>query len=143
MPAERPALASYPFTTALTTRWADNDVYGHINNVTYYAYFDSIANLYLIREGGLDIHGSVIGLVVESRCQFHAALAYPDELVGALRVAKLGTSSVTYDLAVARAGDPLVAASASMTHVFVDRESRRPTPIPAPLRTALAKLVGR
>jgi acyl-CoA thioester hydrolase len=142
MPADRPVLAAYPFTTALTTRWADNDVYGHVNNVTYYAYFDSIANLYLIREGGLDIHGDVIGLVVASQCQFFAPLAYPDELVGALRVDKLGNASVTYGIAVARAGDVEVAAAATMTHVFVDRERRRPTPIPERMRAALAKLVG-
>ncbi|MEO8553063.1 MAG: thioesterase family protein [Kofleriaceae bacterium] len=134
-------MIGYPFTTPLTTRWADNDVYGHVNNVTYYAYFDSIANLYLIREGGLDIHGPVIGLVVASSCQFHAPLAYPDELVGGLRVAKLGNSSVTYELAVARADSDALAAAGSFTHVFVDRVTRRPTPIPDPLRAALAKLV--
>jgi acyl-CoA thioester hydrolase len=130
----------YPFTTPLTTRWADNDVYGHVNNVTYYAYFDSIANLYLIHEGGLDIHGPVIGLVVASSCQFHAALGYPDELVGGLRVAKLGNSSVTYELAVARAGSDELAATGTFTHVFVDRATRRPTPIPDRIRAALAKL---
>ena len=129
------------FTTPLTTRWADNDVYGHVNNVTYYAYFDSIINLYLIREGGLDIHGPVIGLIVASSCQFHAPLAYPDELVGTLRVTKLGNSSVTYEVTVAKAGAETVAATASLTHVFVDRESRRPTPIPERIRTALARLV--
>lgn len=134
-------MTGYPFTTPLTTRWADNDVYGHVNNVTYYAYFDSIANLYLIRHG-LDIHGPVIGLVVASQCQFHAPLAYPDELVGGLRVAKLGTSSVTYELCVARAGSSELAATASFTHVFVDRATRRPTPIPDGLRAALAKLVA-
>jgi len=128
------------FTTPLTTRWADNDVYGHVNNVTYYAYFDSIINLYLIREGGLDIHGPVIGLIVASSCQFHAPLAYPDELVGTLRVTKLGNSSVTYEVTVAKAGAEAVAATASLTHVFVDRESRRPTPIPERLRTALARI---
>ncbi len=129
---------SYPFTTRLTTRWADNDVYGHVNNVTYYAYFDSIANLYLI-QNGLDIHGDVIGLVVASQCQFHAPLAYPDELEGGLRVAKLGTSSVTYELAVGKVGgEP--AATASFTHVFVNRDTRRPTPIPERLRAALARL---
>jgi acyl-CoA thioester hydrolase len=127
------------FTTPLTTRWADNDVYGHVNNVTYYAYFDSIINLYLIREGGLDIHGPVIGLIVASSCQFHAPLTYPDELVGGLRVTKLGNTSVTYEVTVAKAGEP-DAATASLTHVFVDRETRRPTPIPDPIRTALARL---
>ena len=131
---------NYPFTTPLTTRWADNDIYGHINNVTYYAYFDSIANLYLIREGGLDIHGDVIGLVVESRCQFKAPLAYPDELIGGMRVAKLGNSSVTYELAVAKRDSDVIAAEATFTHVFVNRVTRRPTPIPDPLRAALAKL---
>jgi acyl-CoA thioester hydrolase len=131
---------NYPFQTPLTTRWADNDVYGHINNVTYYAYFDSIANLYLIREGGLDIHGDVIGLVVASSCQFHAPLSYPDELVGGMRVAKLGNSSVTYELGVAKLGGHVIAAEATFTHVFVDRATRRPTPIPDPLRAALAKL---
>ncbi|MEP6861839.1 MAG: thioesterase family protein [Deltaproteobacteria bacterium] len=129
------------FTTSLTTRWADNDVYGHVNNVTYYAYFDSIINLYLIREGGLDIHGDVIGLIVASSCQFHASLAYPDELVGGLRVTKLGTSSVTYEVTIAKAGAEQVAATASLTHVFVDRSTRRPTPIPERIRAALAKLV--
>lgn len=135
-------MIGYPFTTPLTTRWADNDVYGHVNNVTYYAYFDSIANLYLIQHGGLDIHGPVIGLVVASQCQFHAPLAYPDELVGGLRVAKLGNSSVTYELAVARKDSDELAATASFTHVFVDRATRRPTPIPDPIRAALAKLVA-
>jgi acyl-CoA thioester hydrolase len=128
------------FTTPLTTRWADNDVYGHVNNVTYYAYFDSIINLYLIREGGLDIHGPVIGLIVASSCQFHTSLAYPDELVGGLRVTKLGNSSVTYEVTIAKAGATEVAATASLTHVFVDRTTRRPTPIPESIRAALAKL---
>lgn len=130
------------FTTPLTTRWADNDVYGHVNNVTYYAYFDSIINLFLIREGGLDIHGPVIGLIVASSCQYHAPLAYPDELVGTLRVTKLGNSSVTYEVTVAKIGAEAVAATASLTHVFVDRESRRPTPIPERIRAALARLVA-
>jgi acyl-CoA thioester hydrolase len=131
---------NYPFTTPLTTRWADNDVYGHINNVTYYAFFDSIANLYLIEQGGLDIHGPVIGLVVESRCQFKAPLEYPDELIGGMRVAKLGNSSVTYELGIAKRDSDVIAAEATFTHVFVDRATRRPTPIPDPLRAALAKL---
>jgi acyl-CoA thioester hydrolase len=130
----------YKFTTPLTTRWADNDVYGHINNVTYYAYFDSIANLYLIQHGGLDIHGPVIGLVVASSCQFKAPLEYPDELIGGMRVAKLGNSSVTYELGIAKRRTAVVAAEGTFTHVFVDRTTRRPTPIPDPLREALAKL---
>ena len=134
-------MVSYPFTTPLTTRWRDNDVYGHVNNVVYYEYFDSIANLYLIQHGGLDIHGDVIGLVVASQCEFHAALTYPDELIGGLRVTKLGTSSVRYELAIAKQRSDEIAAEASFTHVFVDRATRRPTPIPAAIREALAKLL--
>jgi acyl-CoA thioester hydrolase len=137
--ADRPAIAAFPFTTSLTTRWADNDIYGHVNNVTYYAYFDTIANLYLIQHG-LDIRGDTIGLVVASQCQFFASLAYPDPLLGALRVAKLGTSSVTYDIAVAREGEPRVAALATMSPGFVDRTTRRPRTIPDPLREALQAL---
>ena len=90
----------------LGTRWADNDIYGHVNNVQYYALFDTLINAWLIGEGGLDIQrGSVIGLCAESRCQFHAALAFPDEILGALRVAKLGRTSVTYELALAAGPD--------------------------------------
>jgi acyl-CoA thioester hydrolase len=134
-------MVNYPFTTPLTTRWRDNDVYGHVNNVVYYEYFDSIANLYLIEHGKLDIHGDVIGLVVASQCEFHAALAYPDELIGGLRVTKLGSSSVRYELAIAKRRSDEIAAEASFTHVFVDRATRRPTPIPDGLRGALVKLL--
>lgn len=134
-------MVNYPFTTPLTTRWRDNDVYGHVNNVVYYEYFDTIANLYLIEHGGLDIHGGVIGLVVASQCQFNAPLAYPDELTGGLRVTKLGNSSVRYELAIAKRSSTEIAAEASFTHVFVDRATRRPTPIPDQLREALAKLI--
>lgn len=138
--SERPTLADYPHVTSLTTRWTDNDVYGHVNNATYYSYFDSTANEFLIANG-LDIHGGpVIALVVESWCQFHAPSAYPAQLRAGLRVDKLGNRAVTYGLAIFEADDDAALAHGYFTHVFVDRESRTPTPIPDHLRNALETL---
>ena len=140
--AERPALTDYRFHTPLTTRWSDNDVYGHINNVTYYSYFDSAANLYLIQAGGLDIvHGAVIGLVVESHCQYHAPLSYPTPLVAGLRVDRLGNRAVTYGIAIFAEGEERASAHGHFVHVFVDRTTRTPVAIPPALRDALARLV--
>jgi acyl-CoA thioester hydrolase len=142
MPSERPTTADYPYHTAITTRWMDNDVYGHINNVTYYSFFDSTANRFLIEEGGLDIaRGDVIGLVVESHCEYHAPLAYPVPLRAGLRVDKLGNRAVTYGLAIFDEREALAAAHGHFVHVFVDRATRRPVAIPEPLRTALARIV--
>jgi acyl-CoA thioester hydrolase len=142
-PAERPMLTEYLFHTPITTRWSDNDVYGHINNVTYYSYFDSAANLYLIEAGGLDIvDGAVIGLVVESHCEYHAPLAYPTPLIAGLRVDRLGNRAVTYGIAIFAEGDDHAAAHGHVVHVFVDRASRKPVAIPLPLRDALARLVA-
>lgn len=141
--AERPALTDYRFHTPLTTRWSDNDVYGHINNVTYYSYFDSAANLYLIQAGGLDIvHGAVIGLVVESHCQYHAPLSYPTPLVAGVRVDRLGHRAVTYGIAIFAEGDDRASAHGHFVHVFVDRQTRTPVSIPPPLRDALTRLVA-
>ena len=118
----------------------DNDVYGHVNNVVYYSYFDTVINAYLIGEGGLDIHaGLVIGLCVESHCSYAAALAFPETVRAGLRVAKLGTSSVRYEIGLFGSGDE-PAAEGWFVHVFVDRETRRPAPIPAGVRSALARL---
>nr|WP_242588407.1 thioesterase family protein [Corallococcus macrosporus] len=120
----------------------DNDVYGHINNVTYYSYFDTVANHYLVHEGGLDIHtGSVIGLVVESKCAYRAPLAYPDPLRAGLRVDKLGQRSVTYGIAIFKEGDEQAAAHGHFVHVFVDRQTRKAVAMPERLREALARLV--
>ena len=139
--SERPTLAAYPYRAPITTRWSDNDIYGHVNNVAYYSYFDSAANLFLIREGGLDIAaGDVIGLVVESHCQFHAPVTYPDELVAGVRVDKLGNRAVTYGLAIFATGSELAAASGHVVHVFVDRTTRKAVPIPDRLRAALATI---
>ncbi|AFE10719.1 thioesterase Superfamily protein [Corallococcus coralloides DSM 2259] len=132
----------YRFFLPITTRWMDNDVYGHINNVTYYSYFDTVANHYLIHEGGLDIHtGEVIGLVVESKCAYRAPLAYPDRLRAGLCVDRLGNRSVTYGIAIFKEGEEQAAAHGHFVHVFVDRRTRRAVAMPDRLRDALAKLV--
>ena len=142
MPADRPHRDSYKFHAPITTRWSDNDIYGHINNVVYYSYFDSIANLYLIQHG-LDIAGAaVIGLVVESHCNYHAPLAYPTPLVGGLRVDRLGNRAVTYGIAIFAEAEPLAAAHGHFVHVFVDRQTRAAVAIPDPLRTALERLTA-
>jgi acyl-CoA thioester hydrolase len=132
---------SYPHRRRLDTRWADNDVYGHLNNVQHYAFFDTVINGYLIEHGGLDIHdGHVIGLCAESHCTYHSALAFPDVVVGGLRVGKLGRSSVRYELGLFREGSEDPAAEGWFVHVFVDRETRRPAPIEGRLREALEAL---
>lgn len=145
MPAEHPAghtVEDYRYFLPITTRWMDNDVYGHVNNVTYYSFFDTVANHFLIQEGGLDIHTSpVIALVVESMCSYRAPVAYPDQLSAGLRVDKLSTRSVTWGTAIFTGSDEVVAAHGYFVHVFVDRESRKAVPIPDPIRNALATLV--
>ncbi|HYH98194.1 thioesterase family protein [Hyalangium sp.] len=131
----------YRYFLPITTRWMDNDVYGHINNVTYYSYFDTVANHYLIHEGGLDIASSpVIGLVVESRCSYRAPLAYPDRLRAGLRVDKLGNRSVTYGIGIFKEGEDQAAAHGYFVHVFVDRQSRKAVTMPERLREALARI---
>lgn len=138
---EAPLRDDYRWFTPITTRWMDNDVYGHVNNVVYYSYFDTVINAYLIGAGGLDIHqGDAIGLCVESGCRFKKSLAFPEVVDAGLRVAKVGTSSVRYEIGLFRAGDPDEAAEGHFVHVFVDRESRRPTPLPPTLRAALLRL---
>ena len=133
---------NYPHFLAIPTRWMDNDIYGHVNNVVYYSYFDTVINKYLIEAGGLDIHdGSVIGIAVETLCRFHRALEFPDIVEAWMRVGRLGTSSVRYEIGLFRSGDEAPAATGHFVHVFVDRETRRPTPIPSILRTALERLM--
>ena len=130
----------YPHVLEIPTRWMDNDVYGHVNNVVYYSYFDTVINEYLITQGGLDIHaGPVIGLCVESHCAYTAALAFPETVRAGLRVAKLGSSSVRYEIGLFGAGEE-PAAEGWFVHVFVDRETRRPAPIPDGIRAALERL---
>ncbi|WP_078083617.1 acyl-CoA thioesterase [Microbulbifer mangrovi] len=125
----------------ITTRWHDNDIYGHVNNVTYYSYFDSAVNHYLIEEGGLDIHnGEVVAFVVNSSCDYRAPLAYPQPLEAGIRVEKLGNSSVVYRVGIFPAGDTRAAASGSFTHVFVARAENRSVPIPDSIRQALSRI---
>jgi acyl-CoA thioester hydrolase len=142
MPADRPTTADYRHHVDITTRWMDNDVYGHVNNVTYYSYFDTAANSFLI-EHGLDIHTSpVIGLVVESACRYHAPIAFPARLRAGVRVDRLGNRAVTYGIAIfVDGGGDAAVAHGHFVHVFVDRATRAPVPIPEPLRAALERLV--
>jgi len=134
--------ANYRHFLAIATRWHDNDIYGHVNNVVYYAFFDTVVNAYYIAEGGLDIHaGPVIGLVVETLCRYHKPLEFPDIIDAGLRVARLGTSSVRHEIGLFRRGDEQPAATGHFVHVFVDRASRRPAPIPERMRAALERLV--
>jgi acyl-CoA thioester hydrolase len=138
----REIIDRFAYQTRITTRWSDNDVYGHVNNATYLSYFDSVANAYLIDHGGLDIaRGDVIGLVVASSCVFFAPISFPDEVIGAMRVDRLGRTSVTYGHALFTADSPLAAAQATIVHVFVDRATRKPIELPVRLRTALERLV--
>jgi acyl-CoA thioester hydrolase len=131
----------YRHFSALATRWMDNDIYGHLNNVVYYSLFDSAVNRYLIEAGVLDIRaGGVIGLVVETHCNYFMPLAFPQPIEAGLRVARIGTSSVRYEIGIFAAGAPLSAASGHFVHGYVDRASRRPTPLPPGLLAALRGL---
>jgi acyl-CoA thioester hydrolase len=134
----------YPSFLAIPTRWMDNDIYGHVNNVTYYSYFDTVVNEHLVRAAGLDIRASpAIGVVAETSCRFHKPLSFPDVLDAGLRVSKLGNSSVTYEIGLFRRGDDEPAATGHFVHVWVDRATRRPTPVPQEVRAALAPLLPR
>jgi acyl-CoA thioester hydrolase len=140
-PSEPPSPADYPHRRAIPTRWKDNDVYGHVNNVEYYSYFDTVINAWLIEEGGLDIHGGpVIGLCAESHCVFHAPLAFPESVEAALRVGHLGRSSVRYEIGLFGDGGERLAATGWFVHVFVDRDERRSVEIPERIRAALERL---
>ncbi|WP_085598204.1 MULTISPECIES: thioesterase family protein [unclassified Pseudomonas] len=137
-----PQRSDYRHFQPITTRWHDNDVYGHVNNVTYYSFFDTAVNTYLIEQGGLDIHdGEVVGFVVSSACDYFASVAYPERIEVGLRVGKLGNSSVQYELAVFKLGEGEPCAAGRFVHVFVDRASNLPVPIPAVLRAALEQLL--
>jgi len=137
----RPERAAYRFFAAITTRWSDNDIYGHVNNVVYYSYFDSVANLYLIEKAGLRIHNdTVVGFVVASGCNYHAPVAYPERLEGGLRVNKITGSSVEYGIAIFRAGEATATADGFFTHVFVDRSTGKPARIPDAIRAALENI---
>jgi acyl-CoA thioester hydrolase len=143
-PATRPQAlprSAYRVLRPITTRWADNDVYGHVNNVVYYSWFDTAVNAHLIEQGALDIHGgSVIGLVIETQCNYFAPLAFPQTVHAGLRVAHLGTSSVGYEVGLFAEDSDTAAACGHFVHVYVDRDTRRPVPLPAPLKKTLETL---
>ncbi len=125
----------------IATRWMDNDAYGHVNNVVYYSYFDTVVNEYLIRAGVLDIErGGVIGLVVETQCRYFSELAFPQAVHAGLRVARIGSSSVRYEIGIFADAEEAACAQGHFVHVYVDRSTRRPTPLPAPLRAALERI---
>ena len=132
---------AYGHFQPITTRWKDNDVYGHVNNVEYYSFFDTVINAFLIRAGGLDIHaGAVIGVCAESHCRFLDSLAFPAAVDAGLRVAHLGKSSVRYEIGLFADAAASSAASGHFVHVYVERGSRRPVALPWQLMAALAPL---
>jgi acyl-CoA thioester hydrolase len=132
----------YRHFLTITTRWMDNDIYGHINNVQYYSYFDTVINRFLIEHGVLDIHtGEVIGLAVESHCNYFSSAAFPDDIEAGLRVAHLGRSSVRYEVGLFVPGRELAVAQGHFVHVYVDRRSGQPVSIPESLRSALSILL--
>lgn len=134
--------SAYKVFRTLGTRWMDNDTYGHVNNVVYYSWFDTAVNAYLIEQGVLDIeHGQTIGLVVETGCNYFAPLAFPQTVEAGIRVARLGNSSVRYEVGLFAQGAPLTAAKGHFIHVYVDKATRRPTPLPHPLKSVLEKLL--
>ena len=135
---------AYRHFQAIPTRWMDNDVYGHVNNVVYYSYFDTVVNQWLIEQGLLDfLESEVIGLVVETSCSYFQPVAFPDAIHAGLRVAHLGRSSVRYEVGLFRNDEPTVAAAGHFVHVYVDRVTNRPTPLPEPMRAALTGLMRR
>jgi acyl-CoA thioester hydrolase len=134
--------SAYGVFRSITTRWMDNDVYGHVNNVVYYSWFDTAVNAFLMEQGVLDIHhGPVIGLVIETQCRYFAPLAFPQTIEAGMRVAHLGHSSVRYEVGLFAQGQALCAAQGHFVHVYVCKETRRPTALPAPLRAVLQGLL--
>jgi acyl-CoA thioester hydrolase len=132
---------AYKAFREITTRWMDNDVYGHVNNVIYYSYFDTAVNHYLIDVGYLDLSSSaVIGLVVETQCSYLNPIVFPDRVTAGIRVAKIGTSSVRYEIGLFRNADETASAQGHFTHVYVDRASKRPVPLPEALRQVLVQV---
>lgn len=140
------ARSAYKVFRPIGTRWMDNDVYGHVNNVVYYSWFDTAVNGYLIDSGAIDIHGgAVIGLVVETQCNYFSPLAFPDPVLAGIRVAQVGSSSVRYEVGLfsGKPGDPaaeLTAARGHFIHVYVDKQTRRPTHLPPQLLNVLETL---
>lgn len=141
MPRPRPARSDYPHFETFSTRWRDNDVYGHLNNAVFYEYVDTLVNGWLIRSGALGVpRDKVICFVAESGCRFHASLGFPAAVEAGLRLDRLGTASISYGIGMFAPGEDLAAAEARFVHVCVDAGSRRPVPVPDRLRRALGAL---
>lgn len=135
--------SAYRIFRPIGTRWSDNDVYGHVNNVVYYSWFDTAVNGYLIDSGAIDIHdGAVIGLVIETQCNYFSPLSFPQPVVAGIRVAHVGSSSVRYEVGLFAGpeGEAMTAAKGHFIHVYVDRQTRRPVPLPSRLLTVLETL---
>ena len=131
----------YRFFLSIPTRWKDNDVFGHVNNVEYYSFIDTVITTFLIQVGGFDIHhGPVVAVCAESHCRYHQATAFPETIEAGLRVVRIGRSSVRYEIGLFRQGSEEAAAEAWFVHVFVSREERKPQPLPEPLRAALTRI---
>ena len=143
MKSETKNRSDYRHFHPITTRWADNDAYGHVNNVVYYSWFDTVVNQFLIASGVLDIERSpVIGLVVETHCSYFSSVAFPDQVSAGLRVTRLGNASVRYEVGIFRNGDEQASACGHLVHVYVGRESRRPAGIPEPMRRLLQTVLA-
>ena len=133
--------SAYRAVRTIATRWMDNDAYGHVNNVVYYSWFDTVVNAHLIEQGVLDIHhGQTIGLVIETQCNYFAPVQFPQTIEAGLRVARIGSSSVRYEVGIFVQGEPMTAAKGHFIHVYVDKASRRPTALPSNLKTVLEAL---
>ena len=134
--------SDYSYFKNITTRWADNDIYGHINNVVYYSYFDTVANQYLIEFADFNpVSAPVIGVIVHSNCNYIKAIAYPDKIEAGLTVKKLGRSAVTYGIGIFKQGENAACAYGEFVHVFVNRKDNQPTSIPEKIREALQKIL--
>ena len=136
--------SDFPHFLEIQTRWMDNDIYGHVNNAVHYSYFDTAVNRYLIDTGALDLQsGAVIGLVVETACNYFKEIAFPDRIAAGLRVARIGRTSVRFEVALFRNDDAMAAAQGHFTHVYVDRETRQSVDLPEELRRSLVALENR
>ena len=134
--------SDYSYFHLITTRWADNDIYGHINNVVYYSYFDTVANQYLIEFADFNpINASIIGVVVHSNCTYIKAIAYPNKIEAGLTIKKLGKTSVTYGIGIFKKGEKAAYAYGEFVHVFVNRKDNQPTSMPKNIREALQKIL--
>lgn len=135
--------SSYRHFRIMPTRWKDNDQYGHVNNVNYYSFFDTLLNRYLIDAAGFrPMEDDIVGIAVETYCRFHKSFAYPDDIEGGLRIGHLGRSSVRYEIGLFGAGEESARADGHFVHVFVERETNRPVALPASLRAALEKITA-